>query len=59
MKIPYVNLKKQYLSERSELLLKIIDKTFLSGNWVGGDEVVKFENKIAKYLWDKICFSFK
>ena len=44
MKIPYVNLKKQYLSERKEIL-KIIDKTLSSGNWVGGDEVTKFEKK--------------
>ncbi len=47
MKIPYVNLNKQYLSERKNLL-KVIDKTLATGNWVGGDEVVKFEKKIAK-----------
>ena len=47
MKIPYVNLNKQYLSERKDLL-KIIDKTLATGNWVGGDEVIKFEKKIAQ-----------
>ncbi len=52
MKIPYVNLKKQYLFERSKLL-KIIDQTFSTGNWVGGDSVVKFENKIAKICGTK------
>ncbi len=56
MKIPYVNLKKQYLSERSELL-KIIDKTFLSGDWVGGDEVVKFENKIKNICGTKYALA--
>ena len=45
MKIPYVNIIKQYKSEKKKLL-KLIDKTLQSGNWVGGPEVEKFENKI-------------
>ena len=56
MKIPYVNLKKQYLYERKKLL-KIIDKTFSTGNWVGGDEVVKFENTIAKLCGTKYALA--
>ena len=56
MKIPYVNLKKQYLSERKEIL-KIIDKTLSSGNWVGGDEVTKFEKKIAKICKTKFALA--
>ena len=47
MKIPYVNIKQQYKSERKELL-NIIDKTLASGNWVGGKEVEQFEKTIAK-----------
>ena len=56
MKIPYVNLKKQYLSERNELL-KIIDKTLKKGTWVGGDEIAKFEKNITKLCKTKYCVS--
>ena len=45
MKIPYVNIKKQYNSEKKNLS-KIIDKTLSSGSWVGGTEIDKFEKKI-------------
>ena len=47
MKIDYVNLVKQYKLERRHLL-KEIDKTLLSGDYVGGKEILNFENKIAK-----------
>ena len=47
MKINYVNLAKQYKLER-HLLLKEIDRTLLSGNYVGGKEILNFERKIAK-----------
>ena len=40
MKIPYVNVAKQYLTERKNLL-STIDKTLSSGNWIGGDKVNK------------------
>ena len=36
IKIPYVNLKKQWLEERNELL-PIIDKVFESAQYVDGD----------------------
>ena len=35
MKIKFVNLKKQWNKERKDLL-KIIDRTINSGDWVGG-----------------------
>ena len=46
MKINYVNLEKQYKFERTNLLREI-DKTFLSGRYVGGDQILKFEKNIA------------
>ena len=54
MKIPYVNISKQYASERRNLL-NTIDKTLSSGNWIGGDEVDKFEKKISKLCNTKYC----
>ena len=54
IKIPYVNLKKQYQLERKSIL-KILDKTFSSGSWVGGDEVIRFEKNIAKICKTKYC----
>ena len=35
MKVKFVNLKKQWNKERKDLL-KIIDRTINSGDWVGG-----------------------
>ena len=56
MKIPYVNIVKQYTSEKKQLL-KIIDKALYSGSWVGGSEIVKFEKKISKICKTKYCIS--
>tara|TARA_B110000027_G_C16103809_1_gene294302 strand:+ start:992 stop:2092 length:1101 start_codon:yes stop_codon:yes gene_type:complete len=56
MKIPYVNIKKQYKSEKNKLL-KIIDKTLYSGSWVGGSEIEKFEKNISKVCKTKYCIS--
>ena len=47
MRIPYINLQKQYKLERKKLL-KIIDKNLSSGLWVGNSEVDKFENNIRQ-----------
>ena len=58
MKIPYVDLKKQYRSEKKNIL-KIIDRTLLSGNWVGGKEVESFEKKISEICNTKYCVSTK
>ncbi len=54
MKIHYVNLPKQYKSERKELL-SLIDQTLSTGQYVGGDQVQKFENSISKLLKVKYC----
>jgi dTDP-4-amino-4,6-dideoxygalactose transaminase len=51
-RIPYVNLQKQWLDERNELL-PIIDKVFESAQFVGGDELDKFEENIAKLCGTK------
>ena len=56
MKIPYVNIVKQYTSEKKQLL-KIIDKALYSGSWVGGSEIGKFEKKISKICKTKYCIS--
>ncbi len=56
MKIPYVNIQKQYKSEKKKLL-KIIDKTLYSGSWVGGSEIEKFEKNISKICKTKYCVS--
>ena len=57
MKIPYVNLSKQYLSEKKELL-SVISKTLKTGQFVGGDEVKKFEKKIIKNFTQKKSRTF-
>ena len=46
--IPYVNLSKQWKKER-KILLKIIDNVILNQDWVGGDEIKKFEKNILKF----------
>jgi dTDP-4-amino-4,6-dideoxygalactose transaminase len=46
-KISYVNLNKQWIHERDELL-PIIDKVLESAELVGGQELEKFEKDIAK-----------
>jgi len=46
--IPYVNLNAQWRDDREELL-PIIDKVLSSGQYVGGDEVDKFERNVAKF----------
>ena len=57
MIIPYVNLKKQYLKERS-ILLKKIDNCLKNANYVtNNDEVEKFERNIAKLCKSKYCVS--
>ncbi len=57
MRIPYVNLKLQYKSERKQLL-KLFDKIMLSGLYVtSGEEVLKFENNIKKICKTKYCIA--
>ena len=45
--IPYTNIGKQFKKE-SKLLGKQITKLLASGNYVGGQEILKFEKNIAK-----------
>ena len=47
MKIPYVNLARQWKFEKKKLL-KIIEKTLENENWVGGKSIQLFEKKISK-----------
>jgi dTDP-4-amino-4,6-dideoxygalactose transaminase len=54
IRVSYVNLKKQWLEERDELL-PIIDKVFESAQYVGGDELDKFEENIAKLCGTKFA----
>ena len=54
MKIPYINLSKQYQIERKKLL-SVINKVLKSGQFVGGDEITKFEKNITKLLKVKYC----
>ncbi len=56
MIIPYVNIKKQYKSERVQLL-KVIDKCIKSGSWVGGKEIKIFEKKISEICKTKYCIA--
>ena len=52
MKIDYVNLAYQYKLERHKLI-KIIDKTLLTGEFVGGKQILDFEKKIANLCKSK------
>ena len=56
MKIDYVNLKNQWLSERKNLL-PIIDKVLSTGEFVGGSEINKFEKNIIKLTESKYSVS--
>jgi dTDP-4-amino-4,6-dideoxygalactose transaminase len=56
MKIPYVNLPKQYFKERKSLL-SVIDKVLSSGLYVGGDQVEKFEKNISSLIKVKHCIA--
>ena len=49
MKISYVNLNLQWKKEKKPLL-KIINQTLESGNWVDGANIEKFEKKNIKIM---------
>ena len=53
-KIPYVNLQKQWLDERDELL-PLIDKLLESAQFIGGVELDTFEKNIAKFCGAKFA----
>lgn len=54
LKIPYVNLKAQWESEKSELM-PIVESVLASGNYVGGEVVDQFETAISKFLGSPYC----
>lgn len=54
MNIPYVNLAKQYNLEKKNII-KIVDRVFSSGKYIGGDDVEIFEKKISKFCNTKYC----
>ena len=56
MKIDYVDLKQQWLTERKDLL-PIIDKVLSTGKFIGGEEVKKFENNIKQITNTKYSVS--
>ena len=56
MEIPYVNLNLPWRKEKKDLL-RIIDQTLESGNWVGGESIDKFEKKISKLCGTKYAAS--
>ena len=47
-KIPYVNLSAQWQSEKNQLL-KIIKRIMESGQYVEGEEIIKFEKNLSKF----------
>jgi len=55
-KINYVNLSSQWKYERKDIL-SIIDKVSKKGQFVGGEEVAKFEKNISKFCQAKYCAS--
>ncbi|MBF3355641.1 DegT/DnrJ/EryC1/StrS aminotransferase family protein, partial [Leptospira borgpetersenii serovar Hardjo-bovis] len=46
--IPYINLVEQWKNEREELL-PVLDSVLGSGQYIGGQEVAKFEEDVAKF----------
>ena len=47
MRTPYVNLSASWTKERKKILSRI-DKVFKRGDFIGGDEINKFEKKVSK-----------
>ena len=56
IKVPYVDLSKQYLLNRSSYL-KIFDEVCKSGSFVGGKNINIFEKTVAKTLGVKHCIA--
>ena len=54
--IPYINLGSQWQDDCHELL-PIIDRVLGNGQYIGGDEVDKFERKIAKFCQVKYAIT--
>ena len=56
LKIPYINLTKQWLNEREELQ-SIFEKIMLEGHFVGGESIEKFEKNVSKFCGSKYCIA--
>ena len=54
MKISFYNYKSLYLNNQKSYLRKI-DKNLITGEFILGKELEKFEEKICKYLNVKYC----
>lgn len=54
IKIPYVNLKKQWISNRSNYL-RIIDKELSGGNFISSKTIDVLERKLSIYCKSKFC----
>jgi len=54
MKIPFVDLKKQYDSIKDEIL-EAISKVLDSSSFIGGDSLKRFESKFAKFCETDNC----
>jgi len=55
-KIPYVNLGMQWELEKEELL-PIIDLVLSSGSYIGGGNVIRFEEEMALFCGTKYCIA--
>ena len=54
MKISFYNYKSLYLNNQKSYLRKI-DKNLITGEFILGKELEKFEEKVCKYLNVKYC----
>ncbi len=52
--VPYVNLVAQWEDEKHDLL-PIIESVMSSGQYVGGEAVVRFEQKAAELCGTRFC----
>ena len=49
LRVPFIDLRRQYFYLKDDIL-KTIDETLSSGQYILGDHVAAFENKVAAYL---------
>ncbi len=56
MKVPYFDLKQQYLGFRDELL-ESLDRVCLNATFIQGEEVAKFEEEFAAYCEARHCIA--
>ena len=54
MKVPFLDLKKHYFEYQEEFEKSILD-SLRSGRFIGGNDVIQFENEFAKFSNSKFC----